>query len=763
MNFLHKTKGGAPINGKQLIFVHATESDHNDRDKVIDMILESENGGDYAVLYNDDKAFPVDFKTPELSRINLYVPVITENYLKQCGRDMDYLKLSAGYGFSVLPVVQSSDLIPAFNERFKNIHAITLTMKDPKLEIEKLLSRMLVSAELIEEIIRDGFTRRLFLSYRKKDKAEVERIMRAVHNTKWGKAAAIWFDDFLVPGTDFESGINEAMIKADAVVFAVTNNLPKLNDEGKKNYVCEHEYPDAVKLGKKCLAVEAEPTSRQELDDALGKDFPQSIPVDDRGRMDDAFDKLGGEESDPDPYVMYLRAMAYMLGVRVEKDTNKALDMLDKCADKGVVEAAMQLADMYAFERFVPMDGKTASKYKRRAYDIVRGRKTSYEKLSLLNEILLGHGGEGVDVSFNVEERDSFCKAYIEEIDKFLQSGNGKHTNDLLLWQAEAYVHIGNIEDHPNGTYDELHGYLLKAYRIMDRIHNENAEYHRVYAMLRSIDASLARSNDEPTDFGVYESLQAVRHQQRAVDLEPTWGARWRLASYRGNAMGCKYLDALHKDRHALLPLKDVKQNVEDYEKLYKEKKDPQLAAELITAYKNMPLTTNDKDKKREYIENAYDRVHHIRVHYTYVNGERKLCYEYYNYPPLYNLENELEAEMRKYKKHKIGKLSFSLPNDDTLSAARLPLVIIQCLLSGVIGFFAGYAADILPLLIAVAIIPLPFIVGRLKPGWRILIDVIILIAAIVGVFVIPGFVSWSLGFKLLYLIGVFIVATFLV
>lgn len=156
MNLLHKTRGSAPINSKQLIFVHAAEPDYADRDRVIKMILESENGGDYAVLYADEGAFSVDFGTPELSRIHLYVPVITKDYLKQCDKGLDFSKLSGKYGFDILPVVQNAGLIPAFNERFKNIHAITLTMENPALEIEKLLSRMLVSAELIEEIIRDG-------------------------------------------------------------------------------------------------------------------------------------------------------------------------------------------------------------------------------------------------------------------------------------------------------------------------------------------------------------------------------------------------------------------------------------------------------------------------------------------------------------------------------------------------------------------------------------------------------------------------------
>lgn len=57
MNLLHKTRGSAPINSKQLIFVHAAEPDYADRDRVIKMILESENGGDYAVLYADEGAF----------------------------------------------------------------------------------------------------------------------------------------------------------------------------------------------------------------------------------------------------------------------------------------------------------------------------------------------------------------------------------------------------------------------------------------------------------------------------------------------------------------------------------------------------------------------------------------------------------------------------------------------------------------------------------------------------------------------------------
>ena len=56
--------------------------------------------------------------------------------------------------------------------------------------------------------------------------------MKQIHNTEYGKDAAIWFDDFLMPGEDFGKQIREMLKQADAMILSVTPNLLE-----KGNYV----------------------------------------------------------------------------------------------------------------------------------------------------------------------------------------------------------------------------------------------------------------------------------------------------------------------------------------------------------------------------------------------------------------------------------------------------------------------------------------------------------------------------------------------
>ena len=87
------------------------------------------------------------------------------------------------------------------------VHKITgITSEDP--EYWGLAS--LVSDEMAEKV-RAAFDAYIFLSYRKKDRKYANELMRLIHKNDFCRDIAIWYDEYLVPGEDFNNAITEAL------------------------------------------------------------------------------------------------------------------------------------------------------------------------------------------------------------------------------------------------------------------------------------------------------------------------------------------------------------------------------------------------------------------------------------------------------------------------------------------------------------------------------------------------------------------------
>lgn len=626
MELLHKTVADAPISEKLKVFVHTMPGDELLRDRVVDLILKSGEGNRFAVFYlAGGPGFPLDLESPELSRMNLFVPLVTKTYLKECPSDFSLDRISADRNTPVLPVLDSAATMPAYSQRFDRIQIVSLSMKDPELEIEKQLQRLLLKAELNEQIIRDAFTRQLFISYRKKDKAEIESIMRAVRATRWAASAAFWFDDYLVPGTDFVEGINRAMDGADAIVMAVTPNLPALNDQGQKNYVVREEYRRAIDLKKPIIAVEAVPTKRAALD-AEFPAFPECIPVQAAEKLDEAFDALGAAEAEADPHISYLRAMAFLYGVRVEKDVDRAIRMLKDCADRGVPEAAMQLCYMHSLGICLPHDLDEAAAWKQRAFRIVEAWEDGAEKLrTLANILFMDPDDPEAEIGTTPQQADPYYASFLEIAERCeTEDKAGELARELPLWKAQAHLFLGSVENRlrteliDRGT-EYFRQHLDAAGKLLDHAPGQDGrDFLRISAAYHSLMASWYRQESQ-FEKALDAARKAAKRQKQLVELEPTFKARWQLVSYEENVTGCKYLfeKARHNLRYPLIGMySDVRNTVKDYEALYGENKHPQLAAELVGAYRNLALAFNKPRKIAQQRRKAGKRLREVQREY---------------------------------------------------------------------------------------------------------------------------------------------------
>jgi TPR repeat protein len=108
---------------------------------------------------------------------------------------------------------------------------------------------------------------------------------------------------------------------------------------------------------------------------ALHRDLPQAV------------EKLARRENDNDPHHNYLIGLAYLAGIDVEVDGQRARLLLEEAAAGGHVEAAEKLADMYRIGNGVSQNTDMTLKWLAKAVEL---RTDAYHREpSLLNLHLL--------------------------------------------------------------------------------------------------------------------------------------------------------------------------------------------------------------------------------------------------------------------------------------------------------------------------------------------------------------------------------------
>ena len=235
------------------------------------------------------------------------------------------------------------------------------------------LEKTLVGAKLAERI-RGAFDGYLFLSYRKKDRSHARELMRLIHRDARCRDIAIWYDEYLELGEDFNDSIRAALDKSAVFVLVVTPNILE-RPNGKPNYVMAEEYPAAREKGKPIEPVEMLRVDWQQLA-AFFEGIGAPVDPADDGQMQ-AFacrveEALGVPSDRPfDPEHYYLIGVAYLDGVDVETDAARAVELISTSAGAGYLEALTHLAMMYRIGKGVRQDLELSARYGERALELL--------------------------------------------------------------------------------------------------------------------------------------------------------------------------------------------------------------------------------------------------------------------------------------------------------------------------------------------------------------------------------------------------------
>jgi TPR repeat protein len=366
----YTTRGNLKPENRNYLFIHSF-ADISKQAVLTDNILNLSIGRQLALFAADppESVFG-ELIGNKLNTMNIYLPVIDKAYLEAADRNScankDFFTGLQEKGIYVLPVITDMKVFQDFSRCFGETHAILFTQKDAMKQIEKEIERFIHSDDWAQKVLEQAFTKQLFLSYRHVNSEYLMQLMRAIHDTPVGSDAAIWYDDYLIPGRDYRQAIRQKLSDSNAVVLMVT---PQLAEKG--NYVLDEEYPYA-KLHKpgRILPVEMCSTKPEQLSGY--SDLPQLIQFENRNNLDDRLSDLFGRKSpENDREKNFLLGICFLQGIMVEKDTQRALSLLESAAEDGHVNACKQLFEMYNMGYGVRKDADTAFRWRRKQYDLV--------------------------------------------------------------------------------------------------------------------------------------------------------------------------------------------------------------------------------------------------------------------------------------------------------------------------------------------------------------------------------------------------------
>ena len=449
----YRTRADLPVNGKKHIFIHYAPQDRSDAWKLMNSILNYENGIDYALWYTDNPQtvfFEKNFEP--LRQMAVFIPFVTDNYLNMArgyGLDASGLCRFSLQDFNtnvttVLPVFAEKGLGSKFTALFGPVHGINISAG----MLEKHLKLLLGDDELSKTIEENAFSKDLFLSYRKKDRDYALAIMKNIHDTEEGRRIAIWFDDFLIPGEDYREQIGGYLKNSDAVILSVT---PNVLEEG--NYVRRIEYPDARdKLNKKILPVEAVSTDLAELKSAF-PGLDTLISLNDLNALNENLKNIqsGRKDKDYSPYDTYLLGMAFLIGLHVEKDIRRGVAFLEEAASRSEVNALVYLGFLYLTGRGVQRDLNKTSDYYMKAYEIYKSERKVKELYDLL------YGMDGLILILGATGKNNEALRIGKEFEQLFESvpaQDEKEAEERKLWKARILDERSDVyfEKKPSKT-----------------------------------------------------------------------------------------------------------------------------------------------------------------------------------------------------------------------------------------------------------------------------------------------------------------------
>lgn len=472
-NWKYKTRDNGNPQGKPNVFFCSHPEDFDSVfERISNEVLEMQN---CSIWYADkitDKNEEFYF---DLKQMQLFVIPVTFKLLSTKNDALDfYFKFAIENKIPVLPIMLEGGLEALFNEKFGDLQFLDINNTDTTAisfseKLKKYLEAVLIGDELSEKI-RSAFDAYVFLSYRKKDRQYAQELMSLIHKNDFCRDIAIWYDEFLTPGENFNDSIKSALQKSDLFVLAVTPNLVT-----EKNYVMTVEYPMAKEEGKPILPAEVLPTDRKklfEMYEGIAEPTNAHNEIDFSKALLESLKKIAVKENDNTPEHNFFIGLAYLGGIDVEVDFERALKLITSAAEGGLLEAYEKLVTMYKTGHGVERNYYTATKWQEklteRYYSIYCENPNEYDATyAVLAYMDLGDCYS--DLNMYKEAEVAYEKMY--ELSKlYSQNPEYNETNENLAFALKKLFML-SIDV---GNYKSAQNYAEEALSVAEKIYDEN-------------------------------------------------------------------------------------------------------------------------------------------------------------------------------------------------------------------------------------------------------------------------------------------------
>ena len=481
---------------------------------------------DCAVFFLEPSTEPESVEDYELRlrEMQLFVVPVTTKLLKEANRAMD-VEVPFAYEnhIPVLPLMQERVLDEVFNAKFGDLQYLNKYDSDPTAipyeeKLTKYLESVIVSDELAKKV-RAAFDAYIFLSYRKKDRKYAQKLMRLIHNNPRCRDIAIWYDEFLTPGEDFNDAIRKALKNSKIFALSVTPNLLEM-PEGKPNYVMDKEYPEMRKLNKPLIPAEMLPTEKEKLEEYFSG-IPEPLKTEDENEFDDALDEiihnLAITPNYTDPQHNFFIGLAYLDGIDVEVNHKLAIELLTYAANNGCEQAIDKLIDCY----------QTGSGAKRDLSAVMYWLKKKINLLESLND--------------KMEDRVlSLAKAYLFLGEMYSQSTDPekKDKAEALLLNAISTLSRCDFTD-PKIRYSALNT-KIGANRLLAVWYEEHNDYDEAERLYKEVYAQWELQFRTVPD-NLYLCMRMAQIMQDLGTLSAKKGDSDKACEYLRNAVNiCK-------------------------------------------------------------------------------------------------------------------------------------------------------------------------------------------------------------------------------
>ena len=402
----------------------------------------------------------------DLQSMQLIVIPVTTNLLLNGGRTIQkILPFAEEEHIPVLPIMTENGLVDLFSMIFGKIQYLSTCKTDPtaipfKEKLNRFLDSILINEATLQNV-RNAFAAYIFLSYRKKDRAYAQELMKLIHSHEQYRDFAIWYDEYLVPGEKYSDAIDSMLRNCDLFTLVVTPALLEKNN-GIPNYVMRSEYPRAMEIGKPVLPVEMARTDKEALRENYSE-IPECIYKDADEELEKAIvEKLHNLAMREDnPLHNFFIGLAYLDGIDVEVNKDRAVRLITDAAESGLEEAIRKLVTMYHDGKGVERNYQVSLEWQEKLVSKIKDQYKKSMDLTdcrlLIQELVnLGDAYAALGQLTSAESTYEDIRTKAEEIDR---NCNTPETHRIL---TQSYMKLGEI-NHSLGVPIKAEQWYRKA------------------------------------------------------------------------------------------------------------------------------------------------------------------------------------------------------------------------------------------------------------------------------------------------------------